>query len=70
MKKSSICLPIKNISGHQYVMQTKMKMAERLFKQTGLTISEIALKMNFTDSSHFTNAFKKYRQITPKKFRK
>lgn len=58
------------ISIQQYVFQTRMKMAERLLKQTSLTISEIAQKMRFTDSSHFTKAFKKYKQITPKEFRK
>lgn len=58
------------ISIQQYVIQTKMKMAERLLKQTSLTISQIAQKMNFTDSSHFTKTFKKHKRITPKEFRK
>ncbi len=57
------------ISIQQYVIQTKMKMAERLLKQTGLTITEIAQKMNFTDSSHFTKSFKKYKSMTPKEYR-
>ena len=59
-----------NISIQQYVMQTKMKMAERLLKQTSLTITEIARKMGFTDSSHFTKTFKKNKGKTPKAFRK
>jgi AraC-like DNA-binding protein len=58
-----------SISIQQYVIQTKMKMAERLLKQTGLTITEIAQKMNFTDSSHFTKIFKKNKGITPKTYR-
>lgn len=58
------------ISIQQYVIQTKMKMAERLLKQTNLTITQIAQKMNFTDTSHFTKTFKKYKGLTPKVFRK
>ncbi len=58
------------ISIQQYVIQTKMKMAERLLKQSGLTITEIAQKLNFTDSSHFTKMFKKFKNRTPKEFRK
>lgn len=58
------------ISIQNYVIQTKMKMAERLLKQTSLNFSEIAMKMGFTDSSHFTKAFKKNRGMTPKAFRK
>lgn len=57
------------ISIRQYVTQTRMKMAERLLEQTDLTLSEIAQKMNFTDSSHFTKVFKKNRGMTPKLFR-
>jgi len=58
------------ISIQNYMIQTKMKMAERLLKQTSLNFSEIAMKMGFTDSSHFTKAFKKNRGMTPKAFRK
>lgn len=57
------------ISIQQYAIQTKMKMAERLLKQTSLNFSEIAQKMCFTDSSHFTKTFKKYKGVTPKVFR-
>ncbi|MDY7396089.1 AraC family transcriptional regulator [Aureibaculum sp. 2210JD6-5] len=57
------------ISIQNYVMQTKMKMAERLLKQTSLNFSEIAMKIGFTDSSHFTKAFKKHMGMTPKAFR-
>ncbi|WP_452601244.1 AraC family transcriptional regulator [Pontimicrobium sp. MEBiC06410] len=48
------------ISIQQYVIQTKVKMAERLLKQTNLTISEISEKTGFVDSSHFNKTFKKY----------
>ncbi len=56
------------ISIQQYVIQTKIKMAERLLKQTNLNISEIAQKTGFTDSSHFNKLFKKYTGKNPSDF--
>ena len=56
------------ISIQQYVIQTKLKMAERLLKQTNLTISEIAEKNGFVDSSHFNKIFKKYNGLNPSEF--
>jgi YesN/AraC family two-component response regulator len=56
------------ISIKQYVIQTKINMAERLLKQTDLTISEIAKKTGFVDSSHFNKIFKKYSGINPSEY--
>ncbi len=56
------------ISIQQYVIQTKIKMAERLLKQTNLTISEIAEKTGFVDASHFNKIFKKYKGVNPSEF--
>ncbi len=57
-----------NISVQQYVIQIKIKMAERLLKQTNLTINEIAEKIGFVDSSHFNKIFKKYNGVNPSEF--
>ncbi len=56
------------ISIKQYVIHTKINMAERLLKQTDLTISEIAKKTGFVDSSHFNKIFKKYSGINPSEY--
>ena len=56
------------VSIQQYVIQTKIKMAERLLKQTNLNISEIAQKIGFTDSSHFNKLFKKYVGVNPSEY--
>jgi len=56
------------ISIQQYVIQYKLKMAERLLKQTNLSISEIAYKTGFSDSSHFNRIFKKYKGMNPSEF--
>ncbi|MDY7395271.1 AraC family transcriptional regulator [Aureibaculum sp. 2210JD6-5] len=57
------------ISIQQYVIETKMKMAERLLKQTNLSINEIADKTGFVDASHFNRIFKKYNSINPSEYR-
>lgn len=56
------------ISFKQYVIQTKMKMAEKLLKQSNLNINQIVEKLGFTDASHFNRVFKKYHGINPSKF--
>lgn len=58
------------ISIQQYVIQTKIKMAERLLKQTNLNISEVAHKTGFTDASHFNKLFKKYIGSSPGSYSK
>lgn len=57
------------ISIQQYVIKTRIKMAERLLKQTQLNISEIADKTGFLDASHFNKTFKKYTGENPSAFR-
>lgn len=57
------------ISIQQYVIKTRIKMAERLLKETNLNISEIAEKTGFLDSSHFNRIFNKYVGKNPSEFR-
>lgn len=58
------------LSIQQLVMDTKLKTAERLLRQSNLTISEIATRLGFTDASHFTKTFKKYKGTNPSAVRK
>ncbi|WP_276131839.1 AraC family transcriptional regulator [Polluticoccus soli] len=44
--------------------------AKRLLINVDISIADIAAKLSFTDSSHFTKFFKKYTGITPEGFRK
>jgi AraC family transcriptional activator of pobA len=44
--------------------------AKRLLVNARLSVSEIALELDFTDNSYFTKFFKKYEGITPEAFRK
>lgn len=57
------------ISIQQYVIKTRIKMAERLLKETNLNISEIAEKTGFLDSSHFNRIFNKYVGKNPSELR-
>lgn len=57
------------ISVQQYVTETRVKMAERMLKQTQLSIQEIADKTGFVDASHFNKTFKKHNGVNPSQFR-
>ncbi|WP_333865082.1 helix-turn-helix domain-containing protein [Sphingobacterium sp.] len=43
--------------------------SKRLLKSTDLSIKEIAFKLGFIDSPHFSNFFKQYTCMSPKQFR-
>jgi AraC-like DNA-binding protein len=43
--------------------------AKRLLVSPGITISEIAWQLSFSDNSYFTKFFKKYAGLTPEQFR-
>ncbi len=53
----------------QIVMETKILAVERLLKQSDLTISQIAERLGFTDTSHLNKMFQKYRGVNPSDFR-
>jgi len=44
--------------------------AKRLLTNPQLTITEIALELNFNDNSYFTKFFRKTEEVTPEEFRK
>ncbi len=58
------------ISLQKMILKTRLKAADNMLTNSDLTISEIAFRLDFTDSSHFIKIFKKYRGgYTPKNFR-
>ncbi len=57
------------LSIQQLVMDTKLKTAERLLRQSNLTITQIATRLGFTDASHFTKIFKKHKGKKPSELR-
>lgn len=57
-------------SPHQYLLNSRIQTAKKLLIiRKDITIAEIALQVGFHDQSRFTNVFRKYTGITPKKYR-
>ena len=56
------------ISLQHYILETKVKMAESLLKQSNLNINEIAGKLGFTDAAHFNKTFKKHTGKIPSEY--
>ncbi|KAA3452014.1 AraC family transcriptional regulator [Mesorhizobium sp. SARCC-RB16n] len=50
---------------HQYVLDLRLDLAERLLADNRITIADIAHSCGFSSQSHFTTMMKKYRQVTP-----
>lgn len=52
-----------------YIQRRRIDYAARLLLDPSLTFTEIAYRLQFTDSSHFTHRFKKMKGCTPSVFR-
>ncbi|SDF80315.1 AraC family transcriptional regulator, partial [Mucilaginibacter pineti] len=59
-----------NRSPHQYVMYLRMDTAQKLIRQTTMSIKDIALTIGFDNKAYFSNAFHKYYGMSPAEFRK
>ena len=58
-------------SPHAYVMNRRLHMArDLLISQPELPIDQIALRVGFSSSSHFSSAFRRQTGLTPTDFRK
>jgi len=58
-------------SPHAYVMNRRLHMArDLLINQPELPIDQIALRLGFSSSSHFSSAFRRQTGLTPTDFRK
>lgn len=57
-------------SPKQYLIECRMKYSVVLLKDSRNTISDIAMRLNFTDQYSFSKAFKKYFGEAPSTFRK
>jgi AraC family transcriptional regulator len=57
------------LSPHQYVIQQRLDRATELLKNTDRSIVDIAIQTGFASQSHLTTQFRKYRSITPKRYR-
>ncbi|WBW99101.1 AraC family transcriptional regulator [Oceanirhabdus sp. W0125-5] len=53
-----------------YLIQIRIKISSMMLKDTLLPISEIAYRVGFNDTTHFTRTFKKHLNMLPSEFRK
>ncbi len=54
----------------EYIIKAKIQEAKNLLKQTDYNILDIAVLLNFANSSHFSNSFKKITGLSPSDYRK
>ncbi len=56
-------------SPHQFVLRKRIEAAQRLLKETNLSLTQVALEVGFPNQSHFTQAFKHRVGYTPRIYR-
>lgn len=72
MSRGYLCEKFKKESGitlSEFILRTKTEEAKRLLSHTDKPISAIGAYLGFSSQSHFNNTFKKYTDLTPKKYR-
>jgi AraC family transcriptional regulator len=52
----------------RFVIRKRVEVARQLMLTTNLPLREVALRVGFTDQSHFTNSFKQFMYVTPGEF--
>lgn len=65
------CRSFKEVAGippHQYILLLRIETAKELLRLNRQSITEIAYKLGFSSSSHFSDAFKKITGHSPKQF--
>ena len=73
VSKSHFSRKFKEVTGigfNEYILLVRIKYSELLLMETDLSITEISGKCGFNSSCYFTSVFKKYKGMTPFKFRK
>lgn len=58
------------LSINQYLLQLRMKMAEKLLRDTDMSIKEIPERIGFSDMGYFSKVFKKSFGQTPAEYRR
>ncbi len=58
------------ISYQDYLLDYRLKLVETYLKYSSVRLSEIAYELQFSDESHLSKLFKKYRGVTPGEYRK
>jgi AraC family transcriptional activator of pobA len=67
---NAVCKDLLDLSAGELIRNRTLLEAKRLLTNPQLSISDISLKLNFSDNSYFTKFFKKAQGQTPEEFRK
>jgi AraC-like DNA-binding protein len=59
-----------NVSPHQYHMQRRIEQAKVLLAKPQVSVTDIALKLGFSETSSFTAAFRRHTAHTPSNYRR
>lgn len=54
----------------EYITYVRITHAEKLLKETSLSITQIAQQCGYSDSNYFSTVFKRVKQLSPQKYRK
>jgi len=68
-KLNALCNELFHLSAGEFIRNRIVLEAKRLLVNFALSITDIALELNFADASYFVKFFKKYTGITPDAFR-
>lgn len=58
------------VSYQDYLLDYRLKLVETYLKYSSIRLSEIAYELQFSDESHLSKLFKKYKGVTPGEYRK
>ena len=70
MTLSAMFVKTLGITPGKYILTTRLNAARQLLETTDKKLVDIALETGFCDHSHFVNAFKKDRGMTPGEYRR
>lgn len=71
IQKNYLCTIFKqemNTNLTDYIVQLRMKKAKSLMRTTSLSITEIALRVSYTDLSYFNRLFRKETGLSPREY--
>lgn len=58
------------LTPYAYLIESKVKMAKLLLRNTSMSIKQISYELSFTDEHYFSNIFKKITGVSPRQYRK
>lgn len=72
MNRTTLQQQFQNSTGESvvsYIIRLRVRLSSLILKDTGITISEIAERLGFSDSTHFYKMFRKYMGCSPLQYR-